>query len=101
MMNISADRRKIIEEIEQIPEDKLSVVYRMVHDYRIEHEESKLGDDSATNHFMEFAGAWEDMSDEELNEFLEEIRQWRRSAFDSRRERCDRYSLIPIFFHIS
>ena len=87
MINLSAERRKLIEEIKQIPENQLEEIYHLVHSYRIEQGEPKLDPEPPTNKFMEFAGAWEDMPDEEFNDFLEEIRQRRKEAFVNRRER--------------
>ena len=87
MLNLSAERKRILEEIEQIPENKLKEVYRLVHNYRIEQEETESDTEPFTKSVMQYAGAWKDMPDEEFNEFLEEIRTRRRKAFSSRRDR--------------
>lgn len=87
MISLSANRKRIIEEIEQIPENKLDEVYRLVHNYRVEQEERELEAKPSTKSVMRYAGAWEDMPEEDLNEFLEDIRVRRQEAFSSRRDR--------------
>lgn len=87
MINLSAERKRIIEEIEQIPENKLEEVYHLVRNYRIEQGKTELEAKPIIKPVMKYAGIWEGMPDEEFNEFLEEIRTRRREAFSSRRDR--------------
>ncbi|MEW6380727.1 MAG: hypothetical protein AB1611_14120 [bacterium] len=80
-MKESGLRDKVIEEIDLIPEHKLSEIYDLVHYFRIGLQQSKEG----ANPIMKFAGCWQDMPDEEFTEFLEEIGQRRKHAFSGRR----------------
>ena len=85
-MVVSALRGKVIEEVGQIPEGKLSEVYTLLHFFR-------LGIETAhrpPQDIMQFAGCWQDMPDEEFQEFLHEIRERRQRAFSGRmaRETC-------------
>lgn len=85
-MNLSAERMKIVEEIEQIPENKLAELYRMVHKYRLEQEETDSETRTPSKLVMQYAGAWEGMSDQDVEDFLQEIRTRRKEAFSSRRD---------------
>ncbi|MFZ0546514.1 MAG: hypothetical protein WAM60_13800 [Candidatus Promineifilaceae bacterium] len=79
MINTSAGRKKIIDEIEQIPENKLDEVYHLVHSYRVEQETEPTSEPLGKS-IMRYAGAWKDMPDEDFSEFLEEIRIRRQST---------------------
>jgi hypothetical protein len=77
-MNIT----NIIEEIKLIPEDKISELYDFIHFYRLGLE--TVREDTAD--IMRFAGCWEDMPEEEFQDFLEEIEERRQQTFSRRRE---------------
>lgn len=77
-MNIA----NIIDEIKLIPNDKLAELYDFIHFYRLGLETTK----NSTLEIMSFAGCWEDMPDEEFQNFLKEISDRRRHAFSRRRE---------------
>jgi len=72
----------VITEINLIPEDKLEEVYNLIHYFRLGVEVSQAW----INPTMEFAGFWNDMSDEMFANFNEEIRTHRQQAFLGRRD---------------
>ncbi|MBI4596490.1 MAG: hypothetical protein HY730_08970 [Candidatus Tectomicrobia bacterium] len=80
-MSESAMLSKVIKELNLIPEHKLSEIYDFIHYFRIGLQKSK-GNVEQT---MKFAGCWEDMPENLFNEFLEDIKQSRASAFSRRR----------------
>lgn len=57
---------KVIEELNLIPEHKLSEVYDFTHYFRIGLQKSKGNVDQT----MKFAGCWEDMPENLFNEFF-------------------------------
>lgn len=81
-MEKAITRENLYEEIELIPEHKLSEIYDFVHYFRLSLQNFKENKDQ----IMKFAGCWKDMPEEMFNEFLEETAQRRKQAF-SRRER--------------
>lgn len=86
-MSISAERKRIIEEIEQIPENKLEEVYTLVHNYRIENLQLEPDPFKSSKSVMDYAGAWKDLPDGMLEDFLNEVRTRREEAFSTRRTR--------------
>lgn len=73
-------KNKIIEEISLIPNDKLIELYDLIHTFRMGLNQSKTN----INEIMQFAGCWDDMSEEDFTNFCEEIEQ-RRQTSSSRR----------------
>jgi len=94
-MPLSVLREKVIEEIEQIPERKLSEVYTLLHFFRLGIETAQR----QPHNIMRFAGCWQDMPDDEFQDFLHEIQERRQHAFSGRiareaivsSESCGRY----------
>jgi hypothetical protein len=86
-MKATTVREKIIEEIKLIPEDKLSELYRLVHHLRLQSE--PLSDRS--EEIMTFAGCWQDIPEEEFEQFYSEIAERRRASSARRQhlEACD------------
>jgi len=80
-MDILNIRTKVITEINLIPEDKLEELYDFIHYWRL-NIESFPGSREKT---MQFAGCWNDMSDEMFTNFSEEINIRRQQAFFERR----------------
>ncbi len=74
-------RTKVIAEINLVPEEKLSELYNFIHDFRLGVEVSK----ASLEQTIQFAGCWNDMSDEMFNNFDEEIKTRRQQAFLTRR----------------
>ena len=82
-MSASVLRRKVLEEINQMPEEKLGEVYEFIHFFRLGVETLK----NSPEEIMQFAGCWQDMPDEEFEEFLAEIAERRHHAFSGRTAR--------------
>ena len=73
---------KIINEINLMPEDKLTEVYRYVHKFRLGEEKGKEED---LIDILSFSGSWKDMDDEVFDDFLSDIASRRNKAFSTRR----------------
>lgn len=81
-MNSLQIKDKVLQEIDLLPDDRLSEVYNFIHFLRLGIEKSQsVGAQS----ILEFAGSWQEMSDEMFEEFVEEIEERRRQAFTRRR----------------
>ncbi|MBD2523806.1 MULTISPECIES: hypothetical protein [unclassified Nostoc] len=82
-MHDSEWRVKVLKEVQQIPDAKLAQLYEMIHGFRLSSE--------TNNHnaaaIMQFAGCWNDMSDEAYGEFSDEIAIRRQQAFSQRQNR--------------
>ena len=68
-MDLLNIRTKVITEINLIPEDKLEELYNFIHYWRLNGESSP----GLLEQTMQFAGCWNDMSDETFANFSEEI----------------------------
>ena len=79
-MEYLISKNKIIEEISLIPDDKLTELYNLIHNFRIDLKQSG----NNMNEIMEFAGCWENMSEETFTDFCEDI-EHRRQTSSSRR----------------
>jgi hypothetical protein len=82
-MSASKLRIKVIEEIQRVPEHKLIELYDVIHFFRV-------GVETATatpKDIMQFAGCWQDMPEEEFEDFLDEITDRRQQAFTGRTQR--------------
>lgn len=80
-MDLLNIRTKVITEINLIPEDKLEELYNFIHYWRLNGESSP----GSLEQTMQFAGCWNDMSDETFANFSEEINIPRQQAFFERR----------------
>ncbi len=80
-MKPSKLRIKLISEINLIPEDKLEELYNFIHYFRVGVEASQ----GTSEQIIQFAGCWDDMSDETFADFNEEIITRRQQAFLGRR----------------
>jgi hypothetical protein len=69
-------KNDIIAEINLIPEDKLTELYNLIHSFRITLKSSA----NNINEIMMFAGCWQDLSDEEFNDFSQEIEHRRENS---------------------
>jgi hypothetical protein len=74
-------RTKVVTEINLVPEDKLEELYNFIHYFRLGVEVSQV----SLNPTIEFAGCWNNMSDEIFTDFNEEISIRRQQAFLGRR----------------
>lgn len=80
-MDLQSIRTKLITEINLIPDDKLEELYNIISDFRLNDEIST----TFLEQTMEFAGCWNDMSDEMFADFHDEIKTRRQQAFFERR----------------
>lgn len=80
-MDLLNIRTKVITEINLIPEDKLEELYNFIHYWRLNGESSP----GLLEQTMQFAGCWNDMSDETFANFSKEINIRRQQAFFERR----------------
>lgn len=83
-MNPAILRRKFIEQIQRLPDEKLNELHEIICFFRLdtEHTEPCFKDN-----VMRFAGCWDDMSDSEFNTWLNEISERRSTAFSGRVQR--------------
>jgi hypothetical protein len=82
-MGLSIVRERVMQEVQLIPEEKLTELYDFLHYFRLGLQNSK--GDSAE--IMKFAGSWKDMTEESFQELTEGIVQRRKNAFMGRRTR--------------
>lgn len=82
-MSTSTLRSKVIEEINRVPEEKLGEVYEFIHFFRLGVETMK----KTPEDIMQFAGCWQDMPEEEFEEFLTDLAERRHHAFSGRTPR--------------
>ncbi|MBO3464484.1 hypothetical protein G7B40_032400 [Aetokthonos hydrillicola Thurmond2011] len=79
-------RAKVFTEISLVPEEKLEELYNFIHYFRLGVEVCGVEVSKETlNPSMDFAGCWNDMSEEMFANFYEEIRTRRQQAFSGRR----------------
>jgi hypothetical protein len=81
MMSLSTQKAKVLQEINLIPEDRLSDIYNVLHYFRLGLEASRENPKSV----MRFAGCWQDMPDQVFAAFTQEIQNRRQQAFSRRR----------------
>jgi len=86
-MNGSEIQMRVIDEIRLIPQEKLPELYDFIHFYRLGLETAQ----DNTEEIMQFAGCWEDMPEEEFENFSEKISERRKRAFSERRE-CETFT---------
>jgi len=80
-MKKSAMRDKIFDEIEKIPDEKVSEILDLLHHYRL-----GLGAKVSTpDKILKLAGSWSDMPEDDFEEFLKDLKIRRKNAFTSRR----------------
>ncbi|MBW4687073.1 MAG: hypothetical protein KME40_18685 [Komarekiella atlantica HA4396-MV6] len=80
-MERSNIRTRLLKEINLIPEEKLEELYNFIYYFRVGVEASK----GTPERIMQFAGCWNDMSDETFADLNEEIITRRQQAFFGRR----------------
>jgi hypothetical protein len=84
-MTATALRVKVIEEIQQMPEEKLGELYDVLHFFRIGLQHTPAS--SSEQAVMAFAGCWSDMTDEEFDALLNDMTVRRTQAFSGRPSR--------------
>ena len=65
---------KVLQEIDLIPEDRLTEVYNFIHYFRLGLEKSHL---TKSQSILAFAGCWQDMPDEAFADFTGELNKRR------------------------
>lgn len=75
-------KSKVLQEIDLIPDDKLTDIYNFIHYFRLGLENSQA---TKPKPVLAFAGCWQDMPDDMFNDFTAEIKQRRHHAFTRRR----------------
>jgi len=68
----------IIKELKNIPVDKLEDIYSMIHSFRTDVKNTG----AKTQDILSYAGAFEDMSKSDYDDFLEQTKQTRDQLFD-------------------
>ena len=82
-MSQSLIRSRVIEEIKLIPDEKLEEIYNFIHYFRVGLEKVEENREN----IMRFAGCWNNMEEEEFEDFIMEIAQRRKEAFSGRKNR--------------
>ncbi|MBC8181086.1 hypothetical protein H8E88_08180 [candidate division KSB1 bacterium] len=82
-MEVSTMREKLYDEIAKIPDEKVSEIFDFLHYFRL-----GLGVKSSNpQNILKLAGSWKDMSEDDYNDFLDDLTTRRKNAFISRRNR--------------
>ena len=82
-MKVSPMREKLFDEIAKIPDEKLPEIFDFLHYFRL-----GLGVEVSTpQKILKLAGSWKDMSEDDFDEFLNDVTTRRKNAFSSRRNR--------------
>lgn len=74
-------RKKVIEELRKIPDEKMENIYEFIRHIRAESQNSRTNVDK----IMGFAGCWSDMPENVFSEFIQEMGDRRAQAFAGRR----------------
>jgi hypothetical protein len=82
-MNSVQIKNKVLQEIDLLPDDRLSDVYNFIHFFRLGIEKAE---GAGPKSILAFAGTWQEMPDEMFEEFVVEVEERRRQAFTRRRE---------------
>ena len=72
---------QVIDEIRLVPKDRLREIYNFIHFFRLGLEKSQ----DNTEDIMQFAGCWQDMKDEDFEQFSQEMTERHRQAFFGRK----------------
>ena len=75
-------KRKVLQEIDLLPEDKLIDIYNFIHHFRLGVEKAESIPTKST---VSFAGSWSDMPEDMFQEMSREVEQRRQQAFSRRR----------------
>ncbi|MFZ5516804.1 MAG: hypothetical protein ACOY90_09215 [Candidatus Zhuqueibacterota bacterium] len=76
-------RKKLLDEISKIPDDKVPVIFDFLHYFRL-----GLGmKASSPEKILQLAGSWKDMTEDDFEDFLNDVKTRRKNAFMSRSNR--------------
>lgn len=81
-MKTSSIRERVVEEVNQILEEKLEQILDLIHHFRLGLQISKKKNTTITD----FAGCWKDMPEAVYQDFIDEITKRRQMAFSARNE---------------
>lgn len=82
-MKVSSIREQVVEEVNQIPEEKLAQILDLIHHFRLGLQLSKR----KTTEVTDFAGSWKDMPEEIYQDFIRDMAHRRNMAFSRRKNR--------------
>ena len=82
-MEVQNLRNKLLDEVTKIPDDKIPEIFDFLYHFRLGLEVKK----SNPQKILQLAGSWEDMSDLDFKDFLDEIKNRREKAILSRSRR--------------
>ena len=82
-MNAIILQRKVMDEIQAIPSERLLELYDVIHFFRLGVERTM----PAAPDIMQFAGCWNDWTDREFDEFSADLAARRAHAFSGRMQR--------------
>lgn len=77
-------REQVVQEIELMPDEYLSDIYRFLHFFRLGLKNYEA-ESRQSDQILRFAGSWESWPDSEFSSFLAETRSRRQTAFKARR----------------
>ena len=78
---MSNTRKKVLKEIELLPDDKLNEIYDFIHYFRI----GLLSKRPKNKSIMNYSGIWKEMPEKDFNELIADIKNRRKSSFLTRR----------------
>lgn len=82
-MKVSTMREKLFDEIAKIPDEKVHEIFDFLHYFRL-----GLGIKASNpQKILQLAGSWKDMSEDDFEDFLNDVTTRRKNAFISRRNR--------------
>jgi len=82
-MEASLLKNKLLEEISKIPDDRVPEIFDFLHYFRIGLNIKTTNPQKV----LQLAGSWNDMSENEFEDFLSDIASRRKNAFILRRNR--------------
>ncbi len=69
-------REDVINEIKQISDEKMNIIYEVIHRLRIEFER-----ENKSHEILRYAGTWSDMPESDYDNLMNDIRNRRKVAF--------------------
>ena len=80
-MKVSTIREKLFDEISKIQDEKVPEIFEFLHYFRL-----GLGIKASNpQKILQLAGSWNDMSENDFEDFLNDVKTRRKNAFISRR----------------
>ena len=82
-MRVSTMREKIFDEIAKIPDEKVHEIFDLLHHFRLGLKVKT----SNPQKILQLAGSWKDMSEDDFEDFVNDVTTRRKNAFIFRRSR--------------